>query len=130
MLACFVAGCATNGADDQRREAAIAAANGLPDPAHRLTPEQVAQLKSRLDQLRVGMGRAMALQILDLPSFNVRYYEDINTTGATFNFEHGHTLTLAWREGDYDATLRWARFDSEMWPKNSDERKEAFPPKQ
>ena len=109
LLACWVAGCATNRAEDQRREAAVAAANGLPDPANKLTPEQIAQLKSRLDQLRVGMGRAIALKILDLPSFNVRYYEDFRTTGATFNFGHGHTLTLDWEEGDYDATLRWAR---------------------
>ena len=105
----------------------MAAANGLPDPASKLTPDQISQLKSRLDQLRVGMSRAKALQTLDLPSFNVRYYQDFRASGVTYTFEHGHALTLAWNAGDYDATLRWARFDTEMWPKNSDEYKQAAP---
>ena len=116
LSACLV-GCATKHPAPSKPDPA-AAAMGLPDPANKLTPQQITQLKSRLDQLRVGMSRARVMEILDLSSFNVRSYADTSSTGITYNIEHGHILTLALDSGDYDSTLRWARFDSEMWPKH------------
>jgi outer membrane protein assembly factor BamE (lipoprotein component of BamABCDE complex) len=127
LLACCLAGCATHKADEQRRDAALAAANDLPDPSSKLTTNQITQLKTRLDQLHIGMSRAKVLQTLDLPSFNVRYYQDFRSSGVTYNIQRAHMLTLAWNAGDYDATLLWARFDGELWPKNSDEHKQAAP---
>ncbi len=96
----------------------VEVADGVPDPNSRLTPAQIAQLKSRLELLRVGMTRTKVLEILNLSSFNVRYYAHAHPTGLTYRLEHGHTLTLAMAAGDYEVTLRWARFDGEVWPKN------------
>jgi len=94
------------------------AANGVPDQAARLTSEQIAQLRSRLDQLKIGMSRARVLQILDLSSFNVPLFEYADTTGIRYRIEHGHRLELGLEAGDYDSTFRWAKFDGEGWPQN------------
>ena len=103
-------------------------ADGVPDPNSRLSLEQIAQLKGRLELLRVGMSRAKVMEILNLSSFNVRYFAHAHITGITYRLERGHTLTLAMAAGDYDVTLRWARFDGEVWPKNGAENGTVKPP--
>jgi hypothetical protein len=119
LLACILIGCKTDETKQGPKPAATTAAPkkiyGTPD---NLTPEQIAQLKSRLNQLQAGMSRARVLEILDISSINARSYASANTTGITYHIETGHTLELGLQAGDYDSTLRWARFDGETWPNN------------
>ena len=116
LMACCLAGCAANQSPPPL--SATDAANGVPDPAARLTPAQIAQLRSRLDQLRVGMSRAKVLEILNLSSFNVPSIAYANQSGIRYKIEHDHNLELGMKAGDYDYTLRWAKFDGEVWPQN------------
>jgi hypothetical protein len=108
LMACCLAGCVTK----QPKPAPPAAT----EP--QLTADDIAQLKSRLDLLRVGMGRDQVMDILKLSTFNARSYADTTSTGTTYNFGNNHSLTLAMDAGNYASTLRWARFDGEMWPKH------------
>jgi hypothetical protein len=83
-----------------------------------MSVDQVSQLKGRLSQLVVGMSREKVLEIINLNSFNLHPFESANSTGLTYHIADGHTLEIGLERGDYDSTLRWARFDGEVWPKN------------
>jgi hypothetical protein len=109
LLACCLAGCVTK----EPKPSHPAPVVGEP----KLSPEQIVTLKGRLDKLRVGMGRDQVMEILDLSSLNVRSWADSSSSGVTYNFGNGHSLTVALDKGDYTSTLRWAKFDGELWPK-------------
>jgi hypothetical protein len=94
-------------------------ADGLPAEHSWLSHAQIVELKKRLDRLTVGMPRTQVLQILDIPSFNVRYFEHVNSTGLTIQIRNEHTLSLGFKEADYDPVFRWAKFDQEVWPQPS-----------
>ena len=88
-----------------------------------LTPSQELELRHRLDQVYVGMARHKVLEVLNLESFGIPVYDDSNSTGTTLSFPKKHTITISTLEGDYDYTLRWVRFDGEMWPQNNEKKK-------
>jgi hypothetical protein len=93
--------------------------DGLPSEHSWLNHDQIVELKKRLDRLEVGMPRTKVLEILDIPSFNVRYFEHANSSGMTIQIKNEHTLSLGFKIADYDPVFRWAKFDLEVWPQPS-----------
>jgi hypothetical protein len=112
----FAAGCATQPAKPPPSDVSALPNDPMLNQRLSLDANDVAQLRSRLDRLRVGMTRDEVMGILNLSSFHVHSFAYTNPTGITYRFRPNHTLVLATVPADYDSRFRWAEFDGEIWP--------------
>ena len=125
LTACCLVGCSTHRAPVPMDVTAIPVA---PEPDHSFTQDKVIELRNRLNELLVGMAMDKVMQILDLPSLGSRSYASAARSGISYHFGNKHTLTLVTAPADYDAVLRWAEFDNEIWPRPHTPREPAQPP--
>ncbi len=95
LLACCLAGCADHTPPPKVVVVSDApVADNLPPEDRAMSSEQIADLKNRLAQLKVGMSRAKVLEILDVSSFKLHTFESANKTGIVYRLKEGHVLEL------------------------------------